>query len=71
MMNMRQAMVMCSSLPILGCVMGTLLHLFFSYESTSSSATIMVEDDEENDGAAANNRGAQKHFQQIQCIRGA
>uniref|UniRef100_A0A2C9WBX2 Secreted protein n=1 Tax=Manihot esculenta TaxID=3983 RepID=A0A2C9WBX2_MANES len=68
-MNLRQAVLMCSSLPLLDCVMGALLHLFTSHECSSSTTTVV--EDEENDGGAANNRAAQKHFHQIQHIRGA
>ncbi|EEF28912.1 conserved hypothetical protein [Ricinus communis] len=65
-MNLRQVTVVCSSLPLLGCVVASLLLLFTSDEPSSSDSGSMV-----NDEAVSNNRAAQKHFRQIQQIRGA
>jgi hypothetical protein len=75
-MDVRQAIETCSSIPLLGCVVGTLFHLFRSYDSTSASAavtrdTALLRDEVNDPQAAASNRAAQKHFQQIQHVRGA
>jgi len=75
-MDVRQAIETCSSIPLLGCVVGTLFHLFRSYDSTSASAavtrdTALLRDEVNDHQAAASNRAAQKHFQQIQHVRGA
>ncbi|KAG5227340.1 hypothetical protein IMY05_017G0108700 [Salix suchowensis] len=67
-MDVSRAIQSCSSIPLLGCVLGTIFHLFTSYDSTSERETVTGGADHQ---AAASNRAAQKHFQQIQHIRGA
>ncbi|KAE8021935.1 hypothetical protein FH972_007782 [Carpinus fangiana] len=71
-MNLTKAANICSSLPLLGCVLGTLFHLL-SLSPSDSGATCgeNMSKGEENDVAAANNAAAQKHFRQLQHIRGA
>ncbi|CAK7338935.1 unnamed protein product [Dovyalis caffra] len=74
--NRKQAIEVCSSIPLLGCLVGTLFHLFTAYDSTSATATVTSDTslltDEVNDHqAAACNRAAQKHFRQVQHIPGA
>ena len=68
-MNMREALMMCYSIPLLGCAMETLIH-FFSSSSRSpdvaNAATI-----EGDRVAAADNRAAQANFRQVQHIRTA
>jgi len=70
-MNLRQALDICSSLPFLGCIVGTLFLLFTSYGSTSPTDISLLTDEVNDHQAAASNRAAQKHFQQIQHVRGA
>ncbi|KAJ4840878.1 hypothetical protein Tsubulata_010372 [Turnera subulata] len=74
-MSLRQAIVLCSSLPLVGCIMRSLLELLSdSDESTSTNTDSMQSTmlaDDKDDLAAVNNAAAQKHFSQIQHIRGA
>jgi hypothetical protein len=67
-MNLKQAAIIWSSLPLFGCVMGTLFELFSSSQTDSDENTSK---EEENDFATKSNTAAQKHFQQLQHIRGA
>lgn len=72
-MNIRRAAIIFSSLPLLGCVMGTLFHLFSTSvtEADPSSGEDNKSKEEENDFATKSNIASQKHFQQLQHIRGA
>uniref|UniRef100_A0A6N2LG02 Uncharacterized protein n=1 Tax=Salix viminalis TaxID=40686 RepID=A0A6N2LG02_SALVM len=70
-MNLRQALGLCSSLPFLGCVVGTLFLILASYGSTSPSDSTLFTNETNDHQAAACNRAAQKHFQQIHHVRGA
>jgi hypothetical protein len=72
-MNLRsKAAIICSSLPLLGCVMGTLFHLLsLSPSDSGETSGENMSQGEESDVAAANNAAAQKHFRQLQHIRAA
>lgn len=71
-MNIRRAAIIFSSLPLLGCVMGTLFHLFStSVAEADPSSGEDKSKEEENDFATKSNTASQKHFQQLQHIRGA
>lgn len=72
-MNIRQAAIIFSSLPLLGCVMGTLFHLFSTSltKTDPSTGENNQSKEEENDFATTSNTASQKHFQQLQHIRGA
>lgn len=71
-MNIRRAAIIFSSLPLLGCVMGTLFHLFStSVTEADPSSGEDKSKEEENDFATKSNTACQKHFQQLQHIRGA
>ncbi len=72
-MNLRsKAAIICSSLPLLGCVMGTLFHLLsLSPSDSGETSGENMSKAEENDVAAASNAAAQKHFRQLQHIRAA
>ncbi|KAG6659994.1 hypothetical protein CIPAW_03G074700 [Carya illinoinensis] len=63
-----QAAIICSSLPFLGCVLGTLFDLLSS--SPADSAADPGEN-ASNDVGTASNAAAQRHFRQLQHIRGA
>ncbi|KAF9664137.1 hypothetical protein SADUNF_Sadunf17G0124900 [Salix dunnii] len=39
-MDVSRTIQMCSSIPLLGCVLGTIFHLFTSYDSTSERETV-------------------------------
>ncbi|KAK7814291.1 hypothetical protein CFP56_003352 [Quercus suber] len=56
-----------------GCVMGTLFHLFSTSltETDPSTGENNKSKEEENDFATTSNTASQKHFQQLQHIRGA
>ncbi|KAL3596765.1 hypothetical protein D5086_008402 [Populus alba] len=57
-MNLTQALDICSSLPFMGCVVGTLFLLFTSYGSTSPSDSSLLTDEVNDHQAAARNRAA-------------
>ncbi|KAG7585965.1 hypothetical protein ISN45_Aa02g013110 [Arabidopsis thaliana x Arabidopsis arenosa] len=50
----------CSSIPLLGCIMDTLVHLFTIFSDEEEKEVV--------DMAVAENRAAQKHFRQLNCV---
>ncbi|XAR73573.1 hypothetical protein NMG60_11007584 [Bertholletia excelsa] len=64
-MNLQKLLLICSSIPLLSCVFGSFFLL-----SSSSDSEKYSETDEKADPAIACNSAAQRHFRQIQHIRG-
>ncbi|PRQ45519.1 hypothetical protein RchiOBHm_Chr3g0492301 [Rosa chinensis] len=67
-MHIRRAIIICSSIPLMGCVLTTLVHLFSSSQSDSEDDVMRGREDEVT---SSSNATAQKHFRQLQCIRTA
>ncbi|KAJ7964449.1 hypothetical protein O6P43_014264 [Quillaja saponaria] len=70
----RQALVICSSLPILSCIVGSIIQLLDASSDRSQSTAVSGEkmlNCKVEDASAASNAAAQKHFRQIQHIGGA
>ncbi|KAL7192682.1 hypothetical protein ACSBR2_024490 [Camellia fascicularis] len=74
-MNLQKLADVCSSIPLLNCALETLFILFSSSDQNSiganSGESISMSKEEGNEAATANNLAAQKHFRQLQHIRGA
>ncbi|KAL9310823.1 hypothetical protein AtNW77_Chr1g0066601 [Arabidopsis thaliana] len=51
----------CSSIPLLGCIMDTLVHLFTIFSDEQGKQVV--------DTAVAENRAAHKHFRQLNCVK--
>ncbi|CAH8257145.1 unnamed protein product [Arabidopsis lyrata] len=51
----------CSSIPLLGCIMDTLVHLFTIFSDEQGKEAV--------DKAVAENRASQKHFRQLNCVK--
>ncbi|KAM7523874.1 hypothetical protein LguiA_013776 [Lonicera macranthoides] len=67
-MNLQKAEEICSSIPLLGCVLGALFRIFSSSnDDLNSNANI---EEKKIDRAVVANIAAQKHFTQLQSIRG-
>ncbi|CAN4126884.1 unnamed protein product [Withania somnifera] len=73
-MNLQQTTYILSRIPILGCFMNTLFK-FLCHESfineNHENNTQLVDKEVIDDAASASNVAAQKHFQQVQHIKGA
>lgn len=73
-MNLQQTAYVLSRIPILGCVMNTLFK-FLCHESfineNHENDTQLIDREINEDTANASNIAAQKHFQQVQHIKGA
>ncbi|KAF5737901.1 hypothetical protein HS088_TW13G00792 [Tripterygium wilfordii] len=70
-MNLRKAITIWSSLPLLGCALETLLHFLTSKAASSATGTTedtLLTDEHLDDVKTAGNTAAQKHFRQIQHI---
>ncbi|KAL5743541.1 hypothetical protein ACOSP7_026413 [Xanthoceras sorbifolium] len=79
MIHLREAMInVCSSIPILGCVMGTFFQ-FLTSEFESAPVVSMISSTNDHDQEikimdnfdveTSANAAAQKHFRQLQHIR--
>ncbi|KAK4369763.1 hypothetical protein RND71_009238 [Anisodus tanguticus] len=73
-MNLQQTTYILSRIPILGCIMHTLFK-FLCHESfineIHENETQLTDREIDEDAANASNVAAQKHFQQVQHIKGA
>ncbi|TMW86239.1 hypothetical protein EJD97_021744 [Solanum chilense] len=73
-MNLQQSAYVVSKIPILGCLMNTLF-IFLCHESdineNHENDTQLIDREINDDIANASNIAAQKHFQQVQHIKGA
>lgn len=67
-MNIRQAAIICSSIPLMGCVLTTLVQLFSSSQSDGEEDVIRAGEDRVT---SSSNATAQKHFRQLQRIKTA
>ncbi|KAF5749902.1 hypothetical protein HS088_TW03G00229 [Tripterygium wilfordii] len=71
-MNLRKAMMIWSSLPLLACALETLLH-FLNWKAPASAVDTtddaLLADEHHDEVETAGNTVAQKHFRQIQHIR--
>lgn len=70
-MNIRKALILCCSLPLLGSAMRILVQLFSSVVMTESGDKVSKTAYSEEDDLAAedNNRAAQIQLRQVQRIR--
>lgn len=50
-----------SSIPLLGCIMDTLVHLFTIFSDEQGKEVVDV--------AVSENRAAHKHFRQLNCVK--
>lgn len=66
-MNLQQTTYFLSKLPILGCFINTI----FKFLCHESNDTQLLDREINDDTANASNIAAQKHFQQVQHIKGA
>lgn len=51
----------CSSIPLLGCIIDILVHLFTIFPEEQGKEVV--------DMAVADNRAAHKHFRQLNCAK--
>uniref|UniRef100_M1B199 Uncharacterized protein n=1 Tax=Solanum tuberosum TaxID=4113 RepID=M1B199_SOLTU len=74
-MNLQQTTYVLSKIPILGCFMNTLFiflcHESFINENHENDNTQSIDREINDDIANSSNVAAQKHFQQVQHIKGA
>ncbi|KAM7523873.1 hypothetical protein LguiA_013775 [Lonicera macranthoides] len=68
-MNLQKAEEICSSIPLLGCVLGALFRIFSSSDDDDLNSNANLED-KKIDRAVVANIAAQKHFTELQSIRG-